>query len=331
MLDFCRRLQMLHLRVGEHLVHAVDRAARHAGAIQLFHPVRGRIGFERLVEHRVQLGPVLCPFLEAVEFGRLEEVLAPDCFAEARPHAFARGGNVDIAVGGGIRRGRHAGRMVVADLRRHLPLHEEAGGLEIHERDARLQERALHPLAFPGALALKERSHHAERREKAGRDIGDRGPGAHRTLTRRPGDRHEPAHALRDLVEPGPIAVRTVLAEARDAREDDARVQLFERLVIDPEAVLDVGAVILDHDIGGLHEPHEHFARFRKLEIERHCPLVAVQVLHVRPMAGAAHAFVRIHPGRGLDLDDVGAEVGELLDAGGACAHSGEVEDPKAR
>src|SRR5882672_8396383 len=60
-------------------------------------------------------------------------------------------------------------------------------------------------------------------------------------------DRHETAHPLRDLVEPRPVAVRPVLAEARDAREDDARVDLLQRLVVDAEAALHVGAVVLDH------------------------------------------------------------------------------------
>ena len=50
--------------------------------------------------------------------------------------------------------------------------------------------------------------------------VGDRDADAHRALARQAGDRHQPAHALRDLVEARPLAIRPVLAEARDAGVD---------------------------------------------------------------------------------------------------------------
>ena len=71
------------------------------------------------------------------------------------------------------------------------------------------------------------------------------------------GDRHQPAHALRDLVDAGPALVGTVLAEAGDAAVDDARVDLLHRLVIDAELVLDGRLEVLDDDIGGLRHLEE--------------------------------------------------------------------------
>ena len=53
---------------------------------------------------------------------------------------------------------------------------------------------------------------------------------------------------------PGRVAVGAVLAEAGDAGEDDARVDLLQRLVVDAEAVLHVGAVVLHHHVGGLRQ-----------------------------------------------------------------------------
>jgi len=47
------------------------------------------------------------------------------------------------------------------------------------------------------------------------------------------------------------------LAEARDAGEDDALVDLLECLVIDAEAVLHVGAIVLHHDVGVRHHVFE--------------------------------------------------------------------------
>jgi hypothetical protein len=62
----------------------------------------------------------------------------------------------------------------------------------------------------------------------------------------------------------------------------------------------------------------------------RHRPLVAVQVLHVRAVARPPHGLVRVDTRGRLDLDHVGAEVGELAYAGGAGANAGEVEDAQA-
>ena len=63
-----------------------------------------------------------------------------------------------------------------------------------------------------------------------------------------------PREPLRDLVEARPRAVGAVLAEAGNAREDDARVDLLQRLVVDAEPVLHVGAVVLDHHVRRLHQ-----------------------------------------------------------------------------
>ena len=55
-------------------------------------------------------------------------------------------------------------------------------------------------------------------------------------------------------------------------------------------------------------------------------PLVAVQVLHVVAVPRPAHGLIRIETGRALDLDHVGAEVGQDAGAGRPGAHAGEVE-----
>ena len=71
-------------------------------------------------------------------------------------------------------------------------------------------------------LALEQRRENAERAEQSGGEIGDRDADAHRPLPGQAGDRHQPAHALRDLIEARPAGVRPVLAEAGDAAVDDA-------------------------------------------------------------------------------------------------------------
>ena len=152
---------------------------------------------------------------------------------------------------------------------------------------------------------------------------------AHRSLPRQAGDRHQPAHALRDLVEAGPVGVGAGLAEAGNAGIDEARIDLGERLVVDPEPLLHVGAEILHHDIGLLHHALEGGEPFGRLQVERHAALVAMQVLEVGALARPAHRLFQ--SGRRLDLDDIGAPVGELAHAGRSRAHAGQIEHREAR
>ena len=64
------------------------------------------------------------------------------------------------------------------------------------------------------------------------------------------GDGHQPAHALRDLVDAGALGVRPVLAEAGDRGVDDARVHRAHVVVVDAEPVLHRRAHVLDDDVG---------------------------------------------------------------------------------
>src|SRR5204862_3900924 len=75
---------------------------------------------------------------------------------------------------------------------------------------------------------------------------------------------------------------------------------------------------------------HEDGLALGLLEIERDRALVAMQVLEVRPVARPAHVAlgdVRRH----LDLDDVGAPVGEIAYGRWARPHPRQVEDGEAR
>ncbi len=140
--------------------------------------------------------------------------------------------------------------MIVAGLLGDLAADQIARRLKIEHENLRLQQRGLDVLALVRFLALEQRDQDAERREQSGAEIGDRNADAHRPLPRQAGDRHQPAHALRDLVEAGPVGVRPVLAEAGNAGIDQARIDLGEGLVVDAEPLFHVGAEILHHDVG---------------------------------------------------------------------------------
>ena len=102
----------------------------------------------------------------------------------------------------------------------------------------------------PGALALEQRHHDAEREQVAGGQVGDRDADAHRALAGQAGDAHQAAHALRDLVDAGAGAVGPGLAEAADAAIDQARVDRVDVVPGDLQPVLHVGAHVLDDHVG---------------------------------------------------------------------------------
>ena len=92
---------------------------------------------------------------------------------------------------------------------------------------------------------------------------------------------------------PGPVRVGPVLAKAGNAGVDEPRIDLAQRRVVDAETLLHVGPVVLDHHIGLGGEPAKNLDALRRLQVEPDGALVAVQVLEIRPMAGAAQPFAR--------------------------------------
>ena len=253
-----------------------------------------------------------------------------DGLAEALVNLLPGHGDVDVSVLGRKHTGRNAGRVVVASLLRHLTVHQVAGGLEVQHLDLCLEQRGLHPLPFPRHFTLQQRHQNALRAEDAGAEISDRDADAHRPLPRQPGDRHQAAHALRYLIEAGPQSIRTVLAEAGNAAIDDAWIDLAAGLIVDAEAVLHIGPVVLDDHVGLLDELKENPLAVIGLQIQGHRPLVTMQVLEVEPVARPAEPLAAAGLRRFLDLDHVGTPIGKLPNAGRSRTYAGEVEHLEA-
>ncbi len=323
--------ELAHLRVGEHLIDGVDRPARHPGLVQQLDPVRAGLATQDRGELGVQRIAVLRAVGRRRVRGVLGQLLVADRAAKASPDLLTRDRDVDVAVAGREHAGRDAGRMIVAGLLGYVVIDQPARRLEVQHEHLRLQQRGLDPLALARVLALEQRDQNALRREQAGAQIGDRDADPHGALPGQAGDRHQPAEPLRDLIEPRPFGVRAVLAEAGDAGEHDPRIDRPEVVVADPEPLLDVGPEVLDHDVRALDHPQQDLAPGLRLEVEGQAALVAVQVLEVGAGARAAQRMA-VRPWVGhLDLDHVGAPVGQLAHAGGAGAHPGEVEHGEAR
>ena len=199
--------------------------------------------------------------------------------------------------------------MIVSGLLGDIALDKPACRLKIEHEDLGLKQRCLHPLPFAGLGALDQRKKYSLRQKNSRGQVRDRNADPHRTAARLAGDRHQPAHPLRDLVDPGARCIRPVLPEAGNTAIDDARIDLRYRVVVDPKPMLDVRTIVLDHDIRGFGQLQEDCAPLIALEIERHGALVAVEVLVVGTVAAGADRIALRAAGR-LDLDDVGAPVG---------------------
>jgi hypothetical protein len=169
-------------------------------------------------------------------------------------------------------------------------------------------------LAAPGLPALQQRCQDVRVRVHAGGDVGDRGARLAR-LVGGAGDRHEAGLALDQQVVRLLVAVRPVGAVAGDVAHDDRRLLLGQHVIAETEARGCAGREVLHHDIRLFqHESLEHLGRLGVLDVERQALLRAVGPDEMR--GEAAHPGVvaaREVAGAGtLDLDDAGAEVGEL-------------------
>ena len=112
----------------------------------------------------------------------------------------------------------------------------------------------------------------------------------------------------------------------------EAREFRAQHVVADAPFVERARLEILDQDVGGLQHLHQHGAAAFGGEVEADRALVAVdadeigRVLLVEGRAPVAHLVA----GRRLDLDHVGAVVGEDLRAIGAAEHAREVDHAQA-
>src|SRR5882757_929196 len=245
--------------------------------------------------------------------------------AKALEDMLARRRDINVAIASGKHAGRYAGRVVVAGLARHVFRDKPTRRLEIQKRDLCPKQRRLDPLTLAGNFAFQQSDQNSHSAENPGAEIRNWNTDAHRTLARKTGYRHQPAHALGDLVKTRTLAIGSVLTEAGNGPIDDALVDRTNALVVDPEAKFYVRPVVLDNNVGGFNHPLEDCDAVWFLQIEREAPLVAMKVLEIRSMPRPAHiAFVETS-GK-FDLDDIGAPVGKLPCCRRSRPHPREIE-----
>ena len=141
-------------------------------------------------------------------------------------------------------------------------------------------------------------------------------------------DADHAGEGLAQQVEAGALGVGAGLAEGADGAVDELRVELLHGLIAEAQPVHDAGAEALDEDVGVLYELLADLDGARVLEVHDDGFLAAVD-------PGVGHALA-VHEGGvgagrvaalGLDLDDVGAEVGGHRAGAGAGNVRGEVND----
>ncbi len=129
------------------------------------------------------------------------------------------------------------------------------------------------------------------------------------------------------------FSVGTVGGKAVGADIDDVRLDLADRLVAQPQALDGLRPERMDESIGAFDHFQESRARRRVLEVEAERALVAIHIeigrAHAGRLARLADMAHRVALRR-LDLDDVGALVGQQHGAVGPEDDVGEVDDPDA-
>ena len=136
-------------------------------------------------------------------------------------------------------------------------------------------------------------------------------------------DIRDPRVRLDDIVVDPLLRVGTLGAEAADGDVNESRIQREESLRPNAQALRDSGPPVLDEDIGlGRHLLQQIDARFLA-QVQGDGPLASVCHVKVRrhPAPGAAHVAQNVALARYLDLDHVGALVGEHANGQGAGNH----------
>ena len=225
-----------------------------------------------------------------------------------------------------------AGKQVAA-ARPHLPF-ERDGRQRLHVmREHAFAHRDVDVASDARALRIEQRRENAHRRnDGAAEDVRHLEVRDHGVAVGRTDLLGQAGEAVVVQVVAGEIAIRTGLAVARDRAVDDGRIHGLHGFVADPEPVDDAGTEALDHDVRRPREFEEQLDAIGLLEVQRHAALVAIdREEHRRDRAfGRAERAGVVARAGVLDLDDVGAEIGEVQRAHRTGQQAREVQDAHA-
>jgi hypothetical protein len=321
------------------LGHGADPAGGHACGDQVGEHVVGLALGEQAVDLGLQRVHDADPVAVGGDVGPVG--VEPDDVGEATPQRLGPDGDDQGRVRAPEAAVGSDGRVAVAGAARLQARGEPPGAVEGVDRGDRGQQAGLDRPAAAGGLALAEGGHHAEGAEHACQQVGDRQPDAGRVAVGGAGQAHQPGLGLDDLVEAGSRPVGTAGAEAGDRERDQARVVLAQGGGVQAEPGEQAGPVVLDEHVGLGAQRAQPVGTRGVLEVQPHRPLAAVggeevRRLGGRPLRGAVGRLDERQPaaavvaGGRLDLQHVGADVGEHHRGVGPGERAAQVDDPDA-
>src|SRR5262245_9084911 len=337
MLDLHDHVALAEVRVAQHLAGVQAGPTGHAGTSQDLHDVVLRPRRRPRLDQRIDLFLVLPAGVRRLVARVADEIVTPDGAQQRVPHLLLDE-DEDVVVGPAgaapIRRPRHAGAELVAGAQHGLAEPLMVPQADADEVDDRVLHRHLDLLPLAGGVALHERGEDTDHAVHAGPGVADRRPHVHRWAVRDAGDAHGAPHGLRDGLVALVVAIRPVGAEALDAREHEAGVDLAERGIAEAQPLDDAGTEVLQQHVGRLQQGAEDVLAARVLQIDRQAPLVRVE-RQVEKAIGVGTVLQRVSRrvalARLLDLDDVRTQPGQHLAAGRPRLVVGEIDDPDAR
>ena len=305
------------LRVGGDVGHRVDAPDGHARGLEGRDHRVDRTARGPVADRGVDLLDTRHPAVVAGEAGIGREIGAPDRLHQPPEDAVAVARHQHVrAVGtriGVARRdaGQRAARGTADDAERVV-----LGQQALHHVEHALVERDVDDLPLPAVdLAMAQRRQHADHAVQRGQRVADRDAHAHRHPTGLGREVTQTTHRLAEHAEAGLARIRAGLPEARDAQHDQPGIERVQRVPAEPPALQGAGLEVLDQHVGLGRERAHRLLALGRAQVERHRALVAR--LHLPPHRGAVAqqppGAQRIAALDRLDLDDVGAEVGERL------------------
>ena len=237
--------------------------------------------------------------------------------AELRPLAFVLQAEHHLpAVARGERSVRIDRRVRGAGPRRRRGAVVRVVEREAHPLGHGFQHRDVDAAAAAGFRALEQRREDVAVGVHAGRDVDDGAAGL-RGVFLRARDRQQPRLALDQQVVSLLVAIGTVGPVAGDVADDEARMRRAELVVRIAHAFCRAGREVLDEHVRRFEQLREDQLRLGMLQVEREAFLGAVGPDEVGRLAADAGVVAarRIADAGAFDLDDAGAEIGELARA----------------
>ncbi len=226
---------------------------------------------------------------------------------------------------------------------RLAPLHVarvEVPGRRIgHVAQRQIEQAHVDVAALTGCPRAQHRRDGRVRHREPRHQVHDRKPETRRRRTGLAGQREIAGLRLHEIVVARPGGARAFASVRRQKGADDLRIDRPQRGVSEPELRRHVAAKVAGDRIRRFDERMEDFLALRSREVERQAPLVPIDALKEQAGARAVSVADEERPDRPrhvaavvrvLDLDDLGAEVGEVLRAPGAGAVLLDRQDPHA-